>query len=470
MWRATNLLLVLAGIVGLAQPLSLQPGRCTSLCECGTWLGLPSAVCTGQRLYSIHTGAPSYIQALDLSNNSISKLDDRELSKAGMTRLKYLNLSMNAIGEIGLEAFVHLKNLTVLDLSYNRIDYIVADTFYSNKKLKILNLAGNKFNLHVPKLHSTTITSLNMSGCRIDYLHADTFLGLTQLRKLDLSNNLLENLDKDVLRAMPDLESVVLERNKWSCNGATYELELYLRENKIRAEPLCRKPSSVSKKFENIIELKAISSSESQSSAKKLLPRTSFTSPNNNNKVSWDMTPWHDLMEEAIEEQEEQQTADSGSSGIFPSTLGNVSPFWFLLIGFLVGSGATMVVTYLWLSTTISCLIPRIRRAEAADSVDASSQRVSLLRHLWHQENLANSEDSGNGSGGGIATATTALVPTTGSATTIPCPGTPPPPYREVMLHRNLYPRAAMAGAAQQQMSGRLQANDVPTATLYNII
>lgn len=93
------------------------------------------------------------------------------------------------------------------------------------------------------------------------------------------------------------------------------------------------------------------------------------------------------------------------------------------------------------------------------------------FRHLWHHENLAGSEDSGNGSSGGIATATTALVPTTGSTTMTPsCPGTPPPPYREVMLHRNLYPRAAMAGAAQQQMSSRLQSNDVPTATLYNII
>lgn len=56
------------------------------------------------------------------------------------------------------------------------------------------------------------LQSLNMSGCRIDYLRTDTFLGLTQLRKLDLSNNLLEHLDKDVLRAMPDLESVALER------------------------------------------------------------------------------------------------------------------------------------------------------------------------------------------------------------------------------------------------------------------
>ena len=77
---------------------------------------------------------------------------------------------------------------------------------------------------------------------------------------------------------------------------------------------------------------------------------------------------------------QEHENGDAEPSGFFASAWNNVSPFWFLLIGFLLGSGATMVVTYLWLSTTISCLIPRIRRAETADSADANSQRVSLLR------------------------------------------------------------------------------------------
>ena len=82
-------------------------------------------------------------------------------------------------------------------------------------------------------------------------------------------------------------------------------------------------------------------------------------------------------------------------------------------------------------------------------------------RHLWQQEHLASAEDSTvNGSGGGTgaggnAGATVLSAPS--------CPGTPPPPYREVMLHRNLYPRAAMAAAAAAARGG-----DASPAT-YNV-
>lgn len=55
-------------------------GWCPSLCACDTWYGLQHAACTGRHLYSIHTGAPSDVQALDLSNNSISILNNYELA------------------------------------------------------------------------------------------------------------------------------------------------------------------------------------------------------------------------------------------------------------------------------------------------------------------------------------------------------------------------------------------------------
>lgn len=54
-------------------------GWCPSLCVCDTWYGLQHASCTSRHLYSIHTGAPNTVQALDLSNNSISLLNNYEL-------------------------------------------------------------------------------------------------------------------------------------------------------------------------------------------------------------------------------------------------------------------------------------------------------------------------------------------------------------------------------------------------------
>ena len=85
MARTGLLLLALAAAIcaGVEQPQPLQlhrGGYCSSLCVCSTWLRLPRASCTGQRLYSIHTGVLNVVQALDLSNNSIFELRDRELS------------------------------------------------------------------------------------------------------------------------------------------------------------------------------------------------------------------------------------------------------------------------------------------------------------------------------------------------------------------------------------------------------
>lgn len=91
MGAAAELVLVLlGGLVLLGWPgppaglpqVRAQRGRdsCPSLCVCGTWLRLPRASCTGQRLYSVYTGVSSLVQALDLSNNSIAQLEDRQLS------------------------------------------------------------------------------------------------------------------------------------------------------------------------------------------------------------------------------------------------------------------------------------------------------------------------------------------------------------------------------------------------------
>ncbi|XP_058802811.1 leucine-rich repeat-containing protein 24-like [Phymastichus coffea] len=422
-------LLMVLGIEGV------KSVGCPSICTCSTWFAMPKASCTGQHLYSVYTGVSNIVQALDLSNNSIIKLEDRQLSRVGLTKLKYLNLSTNAIAEIELRAFDDLKNLSVLDLSYNRMDYIAPDTFYDVRSLRILHLAGNKFNLHVPKLHSDSITKLDLSGCRIDYLPDDTFKGLHQLRKLDITNNHLTKLAKDALSPMPYLQELVLGKNLWLCDAKFISLKLYMRTKKIDTDQVCERPT-LTAQFEKYISLKAATT---EAEPRVTLQNELQNAPGSRQtKDPWEVDSWHEI-EETVEE---EQQVDSGSSNIFANAIGNISPFWFLLIGFLLGSGATMVVTYLWLSTTISCLIPRIRRADAGETNDASSQRVSLLRHLWTQENIANSEESNSG------TSQTILpVPLSSHS----CPGTPPPPYREVMLHRNLYPRAAMVAVAQQR-------------------
>lgn len=78
--------------------------------------------------------------------------------EADLTKLQYLNLSENAISEIGLNAFDGIPDLAVLDLSKNRLYYVLNEIFRGHKKLRILKLSKNNFNSHVPKLRSSSIT------------------------------------------------------------------------------------------------------------------------------------------------------------------------------------------------------------------------------------------------------------------------------------------------------------------------
>lgn len=65
--------------------------QCSSFCVCDTWYGLERASCVGRHLYSIHTGAPNNVQALDLSDNVISLLSNFELAVC-LNLLNYFSL------------------------------------------------------------------------------------------------------------------------------------------------------------------------------------------------------------------------------------------------------------------------------------------------------------------------------------------------------------------------------------------
>lgn len=96
----------------------------------------------------------------------------------------------------------------------------------------------------------------------------------------------------------------------------------------------------------------------------------------------------------------------------FTKALNSVSPYWFLVIGFLLGVACGMLTCYVWLTRKISC---------CHGQTDNDAQRVSLLQNLWQFEDSAVNDS------------------------TISCPDTPPPPYYEVMLRPGLYRNASVA-------------------------
>ncbi|XP_011868024.1 PREDICTED: slit homolog 3 protein-like isoform X2 [Vollenhovia emeryi] len=111
------------------------PGRCPSLCVCDTWYELLRASCTGRHLYSIHTGAPSNVQALDLSNNSISILNNYELAD--------LTLDSCRISHVPVDTFNGLSYLRTLDLSNNLMIQLDSNALKTIQFLRVLSIEGN---------------------------------------------------------------------------------------------------------------------------------------------------------------------------------------------------------------------------------------------------------------------------------------------------------------------------------------
>lgn len=373
---------------------------CPSFCDCENWYELKYARCVGRRIYSIHTGVSSDIQALDLSDNSISSLANYELADEGLTNLKYLNLSKNSISDIALESFSRLGQLSVLDLSRNRLYNILPDTFFETKNLRVLKISNNNFNVHVPKLRCPWLTELDVHSCQISHIPVDTFDGLTHLRSLDLTNNLMIQLDNVVLIPLPFLWKVSLEGNPWSCNKVMHDFETSLRIRRINYDSLCDKSLPGPKKFEKMI-LKELPDSTSHSRP--------LSSTVTESKKAWGNG-------KCAEEPKNVSTVSSNAEdNEFQRNMQSVSPYWFLVMGFLLGCATSMVVCYACLSSRFLCC----RRHDYRDTHNVDPQRIFLLQNQWH-----------------------VTEPTLDSSQTISCPGTPPPPYRDVMLRPGLYRNA----------------------------
>ncbi|XP_026828652.1 leucine-rich repeat transmembrane neuronal protein 2 isoform X2 [Ooceraea biroi] len=324
----------------------------------------------------------------------------RNAMEAGLSQLKYLNLSANTISEIGLNAFTGLSELMVLDLSHNHLYYLLPDIFISTTNLRILRLSKNNFDSHIPKLECPWLTELSLDSCEISHVPTDTFNGLSYLQKLDLSNNLMIQLDTIALDALQFLRKLSIEGNPWSCDKLTYDLQMYLAHRNVQYQAICAKGPEP-KKFEKMIAYSPRIKYEKYRPVIKSGVRDSVITTRKN-VVS---TPTRENA---------PARGNATDEGSFAGTLNALSPYWFFTIGFLLGNACGIFTCYIWLTQKISCC--RGCRARDIRRRGSDTQRISLLQNLWQLEDSALDESG-----------------------TTSCPGTPPPPYREVMLRPGLY-------------------------------
>lgn len=187
------------------------------------------------------------------------------------------------------------------------------------------------------------------------------------------------------------LYAVLFFRNFWSCDKLTHDLQIYLTRRNIQYHPVCMQKNLEPKKFEKMIVYNP------QIKYEKHRPSITLDSKRN---ITTKKRPIYKNTTTCV---------NATNKANFTKTLNAITPYWFFAFGFLLGSACGMFTCYIWLARRISCCRGYRRRR------DNDTQRISLLQSLWQLEDSVFHEDATS------------------------CPGTPPPPYHEVILRPGLY-------------------------------
>lgn len=148
----------------------------------------------------------SSIEALDLSSNSVQKLDTQIFKR--FINLKYLNLSKTNLSSFKYSLFFNQQKLQVLDISFNRLKRVNFTKFLRNfKALHTLNLEGNDLNEvdSITKTIFPALSSLGISRNRFTCEYLATFL--SQWDNLELMKNPSDETHIDGVDCREDAES-----------------------------------------------------------------------------------------------------------------------------------------------------------------------------------------------------------------------------------------------------------------------
>ncbi|KAH8401876.1 hypothetical protein KR009_008413 [Drosophila setifemur] len=158
------------------------------------------------------------IESIDLALNQITSLSRQGLFN--LTKLRHLNLSINAISRIEVDTWEFTQSLELLDLSHNQISDFKPQHLECLQRLKSLNLAHNRLQY----LQENTFTcvknleELNLRRNRLSWIIEDQsavapFKDLRKLRRLDLHGNNLKQISSKAMSGLGNLEMLNLGSN-----------------------------------------------------------------------------------------------------------------------------------------------------------------------------------------------------------------------------------------------------------------
>lgn len=175
---------------------------------------------TDDRLFQVRNeNATEYLTWIN-SNITTIHLDALLIGKR-FYKLKYLNLSENAIQDIRQEHFYKCKSIKLLDLSYNNLSVFRPNVFNDIAKLTTLNISNNHLTSIVTDGRNTSVfhslvnlVHLDLSHNYIDDLPHRVFNGLTELKYLSLAYNRLNLIPFQIFKVLANIEVLDLSHNR----------------------------------------------------------------------------------------------------------------------------------------------------------------------------------------------------------------------------------------------------------------
>ena len=159
------------------------------------------------------------LRNLTLQGNRLTGLNNYQFQ--GL-HLDTLDLSRNSITKIEPNVFSGVGSIRYLYLSYNNLNFL-PDFVFQPMAEQIINLQLNN-NKGLTQLPSNlfngmhTLTDLNLSSCSLQYLDDQQFYQLHNLHTVDIAGNFLKNLPKSFVEKTNFMRHVKLAGNPWHCD------------------------------------------------------------------------------------------------------------------------------------------------------------------------------------------------------------------------------------------------------------
>lgn len=180
------------------------------------------------------------LRNLTLQGNKLTGLSNDQFQ--GL-HLDTLDLSRNSITKIEPHVFRNVGSIRNLYLSFNNLNSL-PDAVFKPMAEQVINLQlnNNKGLTHLPpNLFSgmTTLTDLNLSSCSLQSLDEKQFQDLHNLHTIDIASNFLKFLPQMFFDKAVLLMHVKLEKNPWHCDCLIKPLRNFLQSPRAATAVYC---------------------------------------------------------------------------------------------------------------------------------------------------------------------------------------------------------------------------------------